>query len=223
MTDKPIIFSGPMIRALLDERKTQTRRVLKPQPEPDTRNPDWWKWTGKQNAFSGCTTDQVIRHGVKSGMTPIIVGDRLWVREAWTTGAHLDQTSPRNIRKEQSIGYLADEHEGPWLGRKRPSIYMPRWASRITLPVTDVRVQRLQDISEADAVAEGIQLDLETGAFWGAEGCGVGGATRRYDLATDAFRDLWDSLHGADAWAANPWVAPYTFTVQRGNIDEVGL
>jgi hypothetical protein len=101
--------------------------------------------------------------------------------------------------------------------RWRPSIFMPRWASRLTLTVTDVRVQRLQDISEADAVAEGIQ-PLNSG-FGYYDPTGSQGAA--FTWAADAFGHLWNSLHGPDAWDKNPWVAAYTFTVQHGNIDEV--
>jgi len=93
----------------------------------------------------------------------------------------------------------------------RPSIYMPRWASRLTLLVTDVRVQRLQDISEADAIAEGI---IPT-----ANSQTIDCATER---PSDGFRALWNSIHGPEAWDANPWVAAISFDVVRANIDEDG-
>ena len=99
------------------------------------------------------------------------------------------------------------------LRKKRPSIHMPRWASRLTLTVTEVGVQRLQDISEADAVAEGCECDVDGWRdylFPSTQCCGT---------ARESYRTLWNSLHGPDAWDLNPWVAAYTFTVHRCNID----
>lgn len=118
---------------------------------------------------------------------------------------------------------LPDNFAGQFWHRARPSIHMPRWASRITLTVTDVRVQRLQNISEADAWAEGCkpgELNDRGEPFPAEEPhpkCGWVG----WDCARDWYADLWDSLHGPDAWETNPWVAAYTFTVQSGNIDSL--
>jgi len=95
---------------------------------------------------------------------------------------------------------------------------MPRWASRLTLHVTDVRVQRLQDISEVDAVAEGVAPFLTSGAYVSPENTGNG--QRVGYSAYDLYRDLWDSINGAGSWEANPWVAAYTFTVEHANIDQ---
>lgn len=143
---------------------------------------------------------------------PYVPGDRLYVREAHYL-----------INGIAAQHKLPDAWKTPHL-KLRPSIHMPRWASRLTLTVTEVRVQRLQDISEADAWAEGcIQGDADdVGGFFPAEephhsGIGYQG----WDCARDWYADLWESLHGDGAWDANPWVAAVSFTVVKGNIDEV--
>lgn len=201
MADKPIIFSAPMVRALLDGTKTQTRRVLRLQPDTGAR-------------FNGFERDghALFTKGSFYGKQrlPYAIGDRLWVREAFWT---CDECGYRNMCEG---GANHSGHIGRWccascdelLPRAKTSpIHMPRWASRLTLTVTDVRVQRLQDISLGDICAEGLASSI-------------------YDFAPvqrgfDAFETLWNSLHGPGAWAANPWVAAYTFTVHRGNIDKM--
>jgi hypothetical protein len=212
MTDRPIIFSAPMVRALIDGRKTQTRRVLKLDPAP-VEYDGMWMWK------SG------IRWGAVSNPTypplPYATGDRLWVREVCATWALSDYRSAVYRADETDTEWDNVKHDartGAW--KLRSPIHMPRWASRLTLTVTDVRVQRLQEISEADAKAEGVEHDAESQGWWGCAANGVGGATPRFSTAELAFRDLWNSIHGPDAWDANPWVAAVTFTVERRNIDE---
>lgn len=175
---KPIIFSGPMVRAILEGRKSQTRRLLKPQPNS---GPD-----GKMvNLGSGSWG---LSDGILSGEWKLASpGDRLWVREAWAK----DGDCPLQYRAGP---HVADDALGV---RWRPSIHMPRWASRITLEVTEVRVQRLQDISEEDARAEGVRGNAS--GPWGCEG------------VIEDFSDLWESIHGPGSWDANPWVAAITF------------
>lgn len=210
MSEKPILFSGPMVCALLAGTKTQTRRVLKPQPcirpglvEPFDGGPTYWA------VFDGDQEAGIVR-------VPYRVGDRLYVREAWKTSALYDTTAPSALRRDVPIYYLTNDRLIP-VARYRQAIHMPRWASRITLTVTDVRVERLQDISDADAFAEGtptdapiagIEIDID-GDWW------AGAARARY-------RQLWDQINGPGSWEANPWVAAYTFTVARGNIDQIG-
>lgn len=216
MTERPILFSAPMIRALLDGRKSQTRRVLKPQPDD-------------------------LREGQIPRQLRIAIGDKLWVREA--------HCLPRPDKAP--LLYRADHPETADLGlRWRPSIHMPRWASRLTLIVTEVRVQRLQEISEEDAIAEGVYYEEPTKedhewyrdyceehgddpasnpmkGVWRApgtrQGWGMTKAEREREqwgpTAQFAFRCIWESINGEGAWAANPWVAAYTFTVHRCNID----
>lgn len=191
MSDRPIIFSSPMVRALLDGRKTQTRRALNPQPE-------------------------TLPNGFAGSRLPYAFGDRLWVREAFVIGFDIDDEMGRPVG-DRKVWFRATEKRLTWHDPDtertldnppwRSPIHMPRWASRLTLTVFDVRVQRLQEISEADAVAEGAMAEY-------GEGAAI--SHRR------AFNLIWNSLHGPDAWAANPWVAALTFTVQRGNIDKIG-
>jgi hypothetical protein len=201
MTDRPIIFSAPMVRALLDGRKTQTRRVL-------------GKTSGRVNIFNAeiaWADSYVMDPGNaewRARYTPYAPGDRLYVREA------IDKASDRD-----GVFYRADyeaQHgDATGLGW-RPSIHMPRWASRLTLTVTEVRVQRLQEISAGDSIAEGVEC--ETCTAMGQSACHGRGCF----ASIDAYRTLWNSLHGPDAWDANPWVVALTFNVKRGNIDQIG-
>ncbi len=194
MTDRPIMFSSAMVQALLDGRKTQTRRVLNPQPIGF----DW--------------------HDLKC-KPRFAVGDRLWVREAWKSHGGYDDLSPADMGGDEAIIYVADGAHQTWgypgitkIGRLRAAMHMPRWASRLTLIVTDVRVQRLQDISEQDALAE--SMDFE--AFKRGEAKG--------NDAISSYAILWDSLNGhrqACAWSDNPWICAVSFTVQKTNIDNV--
>lgn len=185
MSDRPILFSAPMVRRLLDGSKTQTRRVVNPQPSAGFwvpyRCPDWrWNWV-------------VDKTGMGSGdpfRCPYgVPGDRLWVRETW---------APRTLGQLPEIDrhakprYRATEDLRPeWGNAWKPSIHMPRWASRITLEVTGVRVERLQEIDEAGAVAEGM-APRTVSAF-------------RVEARAD-FCALWNTINGPDSWDANPWV-----------------
>jgi hypothetical protein len=206
MTDRPIIFSTPMVVALLAGRKTQTRRIL------GTTGPG----RGRFNIFNAETAwadSYVMDPGNaewREKCTPYAPGDRLWVREAWGLGLsdHGDCPRYRATMDYQCGDKILSEHESPF--RWRPSIHMPRRFSRLTLHVTEVRVQRLQEISEEDALAEGVGRLTITSPKLGTS-----------ITATDGFRDLWNSLHGADAWDANKWVAAISFTVERANIDQV--
>lgn len=253
MTDRPIIFSGPMVRALLAGRKTQTRRIAKITAIMGNKvaieSPD-----ERLIALSDSEFRAGICHyestGALSGpySLPAAVGDRLWVREAFLPdpprgfppwdenhmsdvewdgcGCPLDGV-PMAFRDPSYCIYKCDEKwadDQDW--KWRPSIHMPRWASRLTLTVTDVRVQRLQDMegqhpSESDAIAEGVNKihhgdgDYYYSAFRNEP------HPKNWCDPTDAFRELWNSIHGPDAWAKNPWVAALTFTVERRNIDVV--
>lgn len=210
MTDRPIIFSGPMVCALLEGRKVQTRRILKPQPFIDTQGnfcssdrPNVTTVWG-QSVDGKPYTKLYIERRVR-----FAAGDRLWVRE--------------NIRRfdrgtcDQHVIYMADGAcpygEGNGAPYSVSSRYMPRWASRLTLLVTGVKVERLQDIRERDVRAEGCDLR----EFW-MFGCDGEGRDR---VARRAFQHLWESLHGAETWAANPWVAAITFIVHHRNIDQL--
>jgi hypothetical protein len=264
VTDHPIIFSAPMILALLDGRKIQTRRIIK-----NVRQDNNIVFRKATKTKMGITT-HVTDAPENPKLLPIraSVGDRLWVREAWRIGAWAAECYARGDDERSSsvaIDYLADVFaRKEWLQgddcdmmlrlmnqsredaiadgrfepdkhfqyrwspgqspcRARPSIFMPRWASRLTLTVTDVRVQRLQDISEADAWAEGCKRGEPTdnGGWFPSTEPGPRGSEIGWDCARDWFADLWDSINGPEAWDANPWVAVYSFTVAQGNIDQM--
>lgn len=180
---KPILFSGPMVRAILDGRKTVTRRVLKPQPD-----------------------EKCLYHSIRDANRALrwAEGDRLWVRETWThTGDGVWTIADARFAGLPGVRYHAD---GPIVGAKYwPSIHMPREFSRISLDVTSVKVERLQDISAADSVAEGVEC--ETCAAMQASACGGNGCFS--SLA--AFRDLWSHINGPGSWDANPWVVAISF------------
>jgi len=221
MADRPISFSPPMIRALIDGRKTQTRRVLKP------RGADLW-----QHATTG---EWFERHGVHGSTSspvkaPYAPGDRLWVREAWRTERAFDAYRPRDLpwieRPDLPIFYEATPNGdlsplGNQWGRKRPGRFMPRLASRLTLIVENVRVQRVQEISRDDAVAEGLHRLKASGRYVinpGDQYCGVASHDPR-----EVYGWYWDHLNAARgfAWEASPWVVALTFRVLKRNIDDL--
>ncbi len=222
MTDRPIIFSAPTVRALLDGRKSQTRRIIKPSPEfcgggrsrdPQNWNdPDAWGW---ENYDEGGWN--LLSEGY-TGRPFYARRDRLWVREAFSyESLDVDRNG------FMPPWYWADGNpESGDFTRPKPSIHMPRWASRLTLLVTDVRVQRLCEISVEDAVAEGIDVesdDRHKADFERAEHAKAVGGSVGCGPEVFPFKRLWNSIHGPDAWDQNPWVAALTFTVHRCNID----
>ena len=198
MKERPILFSATMVRALLAGTKTQTRRVVKMKThhqieERDNGTPWPWMYDGERDADSwmACPYGQP--------------GDRLWVRETWRTDARLDDKAP-NAFSGWPVKYEADStalNHGAFFGqtdgKTRVSIHMPRWASRITLEITGVRVERLQDISEADALAEGIEDRGKGFAVYGTDDGITFDPIRSY-------RSLWEQINGPGSWDANPWV-----------------
>lgn len=210
INERPILFSTPMVRAILDGRKTQTRRIMKPQPMFLTgrgkrvyKTEDYKKsWedvpgTGEGSGYSDCPYGHP--------------GDHLWVRETWRknnwpTG---HQYEYRATAKEDGT-----PEDGPW----RPSIFMPREASRITLGIISIKVERLNDISDEDAIAEGID------SFKPVPGDGdptpryrdymaerkflKGKTVQKYPFTSpkDSFLSLWESINGTESLNANPWV-----------------
>ncbi|MER1077210.1 hypothetical protein AAA612_04935 [Pseudomonas aeruginosa] len=197
MKERPILFTGPMVRAILEGRKTVTRRVVSPQPD-----------------FLGSMVDpntpfKTLDAGLHARITCPYgePGDRLWVREAWAADAQVDAIAPSDLSQGEPIWYPADlsvRQTGCSMiskGRVRPSIHMPRWASRILLEITAVRVERLQDISEEQVLAEGVRGEPCDHARQACADIGCWG-----DTAKGAFGFLWESLNGEGSWAANPWV-----------------
>lgn len=229
----PILFSAPMVRALLEGRKTQTRRIIKDQPSDD--------WRPVVEAYNPTCID---RHGEEYPGPEVFgasdedegracpygrPGDRLWVRETFYIDLCLMDRGPLSIyptpklplaknepQLADSLYYRADgeccdqipecqcasEGRVPW----RPSIFMPRWASRITLEITEVRVQRLQEISDEDAKAEG--------APGGCLVCGdetFGDCVEHSRCYVDGFAGIWHAINGEKSWHANPWVWAISF------------
>lgn len=229
MADRPILFSAPMVRALLAGTKTQTRRVIKPQPPEGFVRHCWYDaplygFTRPQNASGEWHTVRLLAYK----------GDILWVRETWSGNHHFREVPPSRRESfntpdgpslREDVWFWADGNPtGGDYEKPRPGIHMPRWASRLTLTVTDVRVERLQDCSEADAIAEGIERHKSgwmpySTAFY--DGDGITPANYHADPRI-SYMQLWDRINGRGAWDANPWVAAYTFTVHHGNIDQIG-
>lgn len=204
MTDRPILFSAPMVRALLAGTKTQERRLLKPQigdiDRPFMMDDGSWHVTSSDGSNMSSIE---VRYRVE---------DRLWVRETWQVPALCDVRY--RATSVERIGHW-DPENGPW----RPSIFMPRWASRLTLIVESVKVERLQDISRSDAIAEGLTLasnQIEEFFRWQApldEGLWLSPIA--------AYRSLWETINGAGSWDKNPWVVVIDFSVHHCNIDRM--
>jgi len=235
MTERPILFSAPMVRAILEGRKTQTRRILNPQPPGDQhrslRDVVWGDDAQKlaarsdrsQHAWAGFDDDRTNPAIAAYYHCPYgQPGDRLYVRESFS-GPHEWQTIPPagwgwDTGTRPPIWYWADgnpEH-GDWT-RPKPSIHMPRWASRILLEITDVRVQRVQDISEEDARAEGVLWVPGHGEITPAD---LHEGYSNYLDCRQGFWALWDSINAKRGygWNANPWVWCLTFKrVEDGN------
>jgi len=233
MKERPILFNAEMVRAILSGRKTQTRRVMKLQPTPSkTREGDFWFSCNKMRSMvhiSDFTPGNCVipdAHELFSASCPIgAVGDRLWVRESWKPDAPCDGSwgdmefygckcaplnmiPPRFQNPEHCI-YRAS-WEGPEMIGWHPSIHMPRWASRITLEVTGVRVERLNSISEDDAAAEGVQPAGELLPDYPSTYMTPKGD---FSTAKVAFQRLWESIYKPESWQANPWVWVVEFKV----------
>lgn len=207
MADRPILFSAPMIRALLDGRKTQTRRTLKPQPSAPAQCGNDWVDGAVERHRGSMDGERLINK--------YSVGDRAWVREGWAFMPKNAYDLPKTIvpHDPDTALYYRAGFDRSGKQRWHPSIHMPRWASRLTLIVSEVRVPRLQEISSADTIAEGVEC--ETCRAMGRSACNLAGCF----ASRQEYRTLWDSINGAGAWDRNPWVAAYSFTVHHCNID----
>ncbi len=204
MKERPILFSGPMVKAILEGRKTQTRRVIKPSwiAAADAAGESWGP-EGDQNYWAG-----VCPYGQP--------GDRVWVRETFVEGYPSDQGDLQMFDEHgnelpRHVWYRCDDklvsqYGAPmeeWLDEDgaplenipwRPSIFMPRWASRITLEITGVRVERLNEISDFDAFQEGVKDE---------PGTITGPYCRSF---VQGFKNIWESINGPGSWDENPWV-----------------
>lgn len=194
MKERPILFSGAMIRAILAGQKTQTRCLIEPQPKvTEQRLRELGAWV------DGFTLSQQVDAAWQHGFIDVDCpcgqpGERLWVKEAWRTVAESNDMTPRDLSAAHRFWYEADAPHQLGYGKLRPSIHMPRIASRILLEIVSVRVERLQEISEADAETEGIDFLRH-----------VQDADETL-TARDLYECLWDSINGEGSWAANPWV-----------------
>lgn len=233
MADRPILFSAPMVRAILREiekpctGKTQTRRIIKPVKMSGgftgAMYPHYINGQLAGSTSAPTFDDLTSENGgnpLYAGVTPYCPGDRLWVRES------LERANG------EAVGYPADGTWLPntpweWMRPKLPSIHMPRRLSRLTLSVTCVKVERLQDISEDDALHEGICRKIAE-----VYGNGTRPVNRRiYSSDPDfnfadftarrAFELLWNEINGFESWKANPWVVAVTFRPILANIDRV--
>ncbi len=199
MTDRPIIFSAPMVNAILSGRKSMTRRILKPPYGT-------LEYLGNGNWKPICTR--------------FFRGDRLWCREglvcATENMGEFASFADVVCYAEDGSTALRDYQmvKWPWKRETLNARFMPRWASRLTLIVTDVRVQRLQDISNEDAIAEGTEPH-------GHAFTGYGKQSDVWMAPYYNFAILWTSIHGPDAWDANPWVAAISFETHKCNIDQM--
>ena len=200
ITERGMIFNAEMVRALLSGRKTQTRRIIKPQPEATLSGSLSGKWLSRP--LNGLLLPKIEDIAIHCPFG--VVGDRIWVRETFQ-GPLFDydlmdsySKDPTPFEKPEFCVYKADGVPAPefydaddelhccW----RPSIHMPRWASRILLEITNVRVERLKSISDGDAIREGCSTaDMKSG-----------------DCVADVFARLWASIYGDESWNSNPWV-----------------
>lgn len=196
MKEIGMLFSGPMVRAILDGRKTQTRRIINPQP----------RVVLAQYGDGSIETNQIFRRGNQRLRCRVRPGDRIYVRETW--GILEDKhhhycyfVDPQGRSRQQLVG-----------NRWRPSIHMPKAAARIWLEVIDVRPERLQDISEKDAIAEGIDMESEFASLCiDLETAPYSNDLVRNSAAITVFKKLWESTCGS--WDANPWVWVIEFMV----------
>jgi hypothetical protein len=259
MNDHPILMSGPMVRALLDGSKTQTRRIVKPQPTKDAdlvnlrweispegyqhfcRTDKWWDESGN------CTDEDIITCPYGKS------GDSLWVRETWQLHSRAtdvakvvyrasERASHTEFHEFVPVSLIGNTQPKPFQQGWRPSIHMPRWASRMTLELTEVRVERLQEITEEDAKAEGMFFtDYGRKCFHRAsppQDVGDCPAPQEHHPQRDgwmwdrttssdqclgsarsAYWNLWNTINSADSWNADPWVWVLSFRIHQKNVD----
>lgn len=203
MNGRGMIFNSEMVRAILEGRKTQTRRIMKVQPGTPEFGLRRIIESSKANENGMYFWSQDDACGIKARSKPFLfpygeVGDHIWVRETFRVHSRATDVATLVYRASVRNSWTEQTHRVPVAVCNKPatpekwtpSIHMPRWASRITLEITDVRVERLNSISDSDASKEGCCIaDMESG-----------------DCLSDVFTRLWTSIYGDDSWQANPWV-----------------
>lgn len=223
ITEHPILFSGEMIRAILAGRKTQTRRIVKPQPEPIYKHLEAHRDGTCEVGISQSSPNHYQIHCPHGKVL-----DRLWVRESHEVLKVETFGGPGEVKWRVTTGYmdgtenihtLTDSERVIFAGRGKPrcrrlpGIFMPRWASRLTLEITEIRVERLRDISEADALAEGITWPDRDGQPYRPPIDTTGMSS--LGTARDRYSELWESIHGPCSWALNSFVWAITFKTLR--------
>ncbi|WP_333620411.1 hypothetical protein [Pantoea septica] len=209
MRERPILLNGDMVRAVLNGSKTQTRRIIdwrRTRPTEIAERDDGSKWPWSED----CENGGDYWHDCPFGE----VGDRLWVRETFRVHSRATDVATLVYKASERQSWTEQTHRVPVsvcnkpavIEKWTPSIHMPRWASRITLEITGVRVERLQDISQADAVAEGIKSGRCGNETSWRDAFYVPGDNQPYFNAETAYGDLWSSIYGEESWQANPWV-----------------
>lgn len=230
MKERPIIMGAESVRAILEGRKTQTRRVVNPKYKQDefgfnvcTNKKTGERWVEKADVDGGD-----FDTGTRIVTCPYgKVGDRLWVREMWRVGMRedpywrykgvqykADELCPENEKDELPLLVLPEARDMEVSPSWRPSIFMPRWASRITLEITDIRVERVQDITAKDATAEGVGRLFEIDVAFDGKFTDIP-FNMEEGLAVHQFARLWDSINSKRGypWESNPWVWVLTFKV----------
>ncbi|EPC3761914.1 hypothetical protein ACRZET_002575 [Klebsiella michiganensis] len=227
MKERGMIFNAEMVRAILDGRKTQTRRIMAPQPADDIErgifpNPEVIGWKSSLRHKHGSTTAHFCPHGKP--------GDRIWVREAFRVHSRATDVATLVYKASERNSWTEQTHRVPVAVCNKPatpekwtpSLHMPRWASRILLEITDVRVERLNAISEEDAQSEGVHTEVwdqtvvarnyavrdEFFQFWSDD---MPHYVEMNQLYRSSFRSLWESIYGEESWNANPWVWVISF------------
>lgn len=205
-TERPILFSTQMVQAILEYRKTMTRRIVKPQPYKEGI---WWRHPGnkpKAKKGTGSISSTIPPDEFWSYLCPYgIVGDLLWVRETWEPVPYeANGIYDTGSRTEIRIRYKATDSE--YFNKWHPSIYMPKAAARIWLEITDIRVERLQDITESDAKAEGFESLYYAPAFDGDPFSGT-------VPASHFFKETFRELAKSNDIMLNPWVWVICFKV----------
>ena len=224
MKEHPLLMKGSLVRATLEGRKTQTRRPIKcgcnhlhkggnpvklfgdwslSRPPHQYAGGDLYYWRGKRPELGDWI--ETVQTDVDDCLTSRVpctlgqAGDRLWVRETWTAAMHEPKGPDDCLYRADDNRGVEDLAEAKWT----PSIHMPRWACRLVLPLVSVRVERVQDITEEDAKAEGVER-ISAGPGWE---CWMGyGPSSSCKTARDSYRSLWISIYGEESWDANPWV-----------------
>lgn len=222
MKERGMIFNGEMVRAILEGRKTQTRRPMKIQP---VLNGSFYEVYGAGWSANVSSVPVVFGHSLATHCPFGCVGERIWVRETYRVHSKAADVATLVYKASEQNSWTEQTHRVPLSVCTRrvspekwtPAIHMPRWASRILLEITDVRVERLQDISEEGAQREGVHTEVwdqtvaarnyaasdEFFQFWSDD---MPHFVEMNELYRSSFRSLWESLYGEDSWQANQWV-----------------